>query len=75
MAQPHRRIVWKALPKVSADLLRTPPQAQEFGNQRLELVVGVQAAPMVACTASRGLTMSLEGSIIMPISGIAAQFA
>ena len=63
MAQPHRRVFGKAVAQVAADLLRAPPPKQELGDHGAEVLVGLDTAPMMTCSAHRGATLSVEGAI------------
>jgi DNA-binding IclR family transcriptional regulator len=63
LAQPHRRIIGKAVAEVTADLLRTPPLTKQLGNHSAEVIVGVDSASVMTCSTRGGSPMSIKGLI------------
>jgi hypothetical protein len=63
MAQPHRWIIGKAQPQMTADLLRAPTLAKQLGDHGAEVIVGVDPASMVTCSTRGGAPVGIEGPI------------
>jgi len=63
MAQPHRRVVGEAQPKMAADLLRAPPLTKQLGDHAAEMIVDLDPAPVVTCSTRGGAVMSVERAI------------
>ena len=49
--------------QVAADLLWAPPPKQELGDHGAEVLVGLDPAPMMTCSAHGGAALSVEGAI------------